>query len=124
MKQRQFLFRAWRQKQQFMYDNVVVGVSGKIGYKVGKGIYEYEKLSSDVCILQYTGRRDKNGREIFEGDLLKVDRQESLLAVTWDMGKPGFALYAATDSSKKELKWPPASKIKICGNIFEGKAKK
>jgi len=119
MKQRQFLFRAWRQKQNFMYDNVAVGVQGKIGYRVGKGKYEYEKLSSDVYILQYTGKKDKNGKEIFEGDVLKFDRQEELFTVSWDRGKLGFVLHLREDKGKKELEWPPTAKIRIIGNIFE-----
>ena len=121
MKQRQFLFKAWRQKQQFMYDNVAIGVSGEIGYRVGKGKYEFEKLSSDVCILQYTGKKDKAGKKIFEGDTLKIDRQEDILTVSWDKSKLGFVLHFLKDKARKEVKCPPISKIRIVGNIFEKK---
>jgi uncharacterized phage protein (TIGR01671 family) len=61
MEKREIKFRAWE------FDNN----GGKLVY--GYESYIGEALQNGYHLMQFTGLHDKNGKEIFEGDILNVD---------------------------------------------------
>ena len=106
---REIKFRAWDNKNKVMYPTAIIDVSGNI-----MGMFEDQQSFFDTGraeIMQYTGLKDKNGKEIYEGDILSWSLSPSLkykpFLMTWNELEARF-----TDYSPKE-------KAAVIGNIYE-----
>lgn len=69
---RDIKFRAWDKKNQIM-NNVEEMIFYKIGDSVSHINPDDNKFKNSIEnfeLMQYTGLKDKNGKEIYEGDLL------------------------------------------------------
>ena len=78
----------------------------------------------DIVLMQSTGMRDKNDREIFEGDILSIETDEEnvKVEVSWDNKHALFIFESKKYNDKEalgELFEDNSYPFKIIGNVWE-----
>lgn len=128
-------FRAWDKRFSEFVEDFFVSEDGKIYKKstnTGYGIAISRETSDKVILMQSTGLRDKNGKEIFEGDV--VSRNSGMPSVVkfgkWiyeeDFGYKIKNIGFHLDSSYDDDEWFQAmdyedirKNYEIIGNVYE-----
>jgi len=129
---RDIKFRAWDGEKMVIVNDIVF--SGKEPKAYWR---ENSVIESSAIIMQFTGLHDKNGKEIYEGDILGFwDIDETDYKKFIDDNFPDFNTWDGKKLYKKsEIKWsaeaygwrmPMQSRLKISmkdveviGNIYE-----
>ncbi len=130
---REFKFRVWSQAEKEwsnpsmleVWDNSgVLKPFARLGYPI-----------ENYIIQQYTGLKDKNGEEIFEGDIVRGFNSRCIYQIVWDEYQKSHAQYVGfklktylTDGTPYLTKWGEqinqtfdnhGEQYEIVGNIFE-----
>ena len=117
-------FRAWDKKLQTMLD--VSLIDFKKGVLVGEH-WEFGETNfmsfDEIELMQSTGLKDKNGKEIFEGDI--VDYKGRKAVIKWHGSYASF-IYRFVDELKERVsEWDPLFlayyHFEVIGNIYENK---
>jgi uncharacterized phage protein (TIGR01671 family) len=119
---REIKFRAWDEEKKRMlysnesydYGNVEFGfIDGElcvIRYRCGWNNHAIpNKLESVKNIMQYTGLKDRNGREIYEGDIVECGIANIRSIVTFEKG--AFRPVNMFDDTQ--------TSVKVIGNIYK-----
>ena len=113
---REIKFRAWQSQEKKMY---VQGDAVDENRKVFWDIWENKTHISEP--MQFTGLKDKNGKEVYEGDICRYshdkDSKEYTGTIFYKSNSACFHLKTGDDSSFALL--GHQKEIKVIGNIYE-----
>ena len=121
---REIKFRAWHKAKKFM------DTAWLIDWEHGQVAHRSHNVSQlENCILmQYTGLKDKNGKEIYDGDVIRWSSEDEIGVVKYQ----DAAFYLETNvpdnighSSKfyspwlRVIKHDLENELEVIGNIYE-----
>jgi hypothetical protein len=112
---REIKFRAFLKSNKLMYDVLTLDI---IDNKVlinneEKQLRGYVKYQ-DVELMQYTGLKDKNGKEIYEGDIVLDAYTKQLLTVVFRDGE-----WRMENEDYDEVLYDVSIEKEVFGNVYE-----
>lgn len=111
---REIKFRAYNKITAEMKYNIPLSVSGDYGLDDVFRLIGSEE--NKVSLMQYTGFKDKNGKEIYEGDI--VEYYDRDWKVMYDMEFGGYMLVRPGDSYEN-FQYDANQRMEVIGNIYE-----
>lgn len=121
---REIKFRAWDDLHNKMYpvSDIEWDTDGRIWVTADDGKNGIELIDEEAHLMQYAGLEDKNGREIYEGDIVDVgiedqDGNPLFARVCYEKYAAGYVINSAANGIWQRL----TKYCEVIGNIFENK---
>ncbi len=117
---REIKFRAWDERDKYMW---TVGEMAWLvgGLHINDGGSTSGFIKDRFILMQYTGLKSKNGKEIYESDIIKATNklQGFIMCVVWDDMDAGWRVnyYNGTKAVQDWLCM--YNQVKVIGNIYE-----
>lgn len=114
-------FRAWLIKEKKMVGVIDLLLAGGGIIQTSCEDSDYDGLSKvvgrDCALMQFTGLKDKNGKEIYEGDILESDNENFATGVVvYDDGRFAIKKPNGKIISYDHTIW---TAYEVIGNIYE-----
>ena len=115
---RELKFRVWDSQRKIMYGcrNIHWENNGAMTFQKGSGI-EMDKELGDK-LMQYTGLKDKNGKEIYESDILSGDYPDE---VFFDKERGQWMVRNSQNPDDTLWEILRDNNCEVIGNIYENK---
>lgn len=140
---REIKFRAWDEKIKHMFacdsgkHALLITFDGKI-VDSGVPFTSQIKIHDDLVLMQFTGIKDRNGKEIYEGDIVKLMHRKNekggWISNSNEIGKVefnsdwGVRFYCKDKTQRTSIHWraegnkfSEASEVEVIGNIYQNK---
>lgn len=126
---RELKFRAWDKKRKKMF---VPNISTGHGFTtINEWFKEAQPPSTDYwTLMQYTGLKDKNGVEIFEGDIIKFTEPDQIVEMGNSLSEAGIRIIEVLKDTQ-QLGWKGSGYtfcknnckklMEVIGNIYQNK---
>lgn len=117
-------YRAWRKewKELGRVGQITFELDGSVSHVLFKGKFlDFNVPINGITLMQSTGLKDKNGKEIFEGDIVDYKGRKAL--VSWHGSYASFIYRFVDELQKRNAEWNPLylayMRCEVIGNIYE-----
>lgn len=115
-------FRAWKKagKELGRVGQITFELDGSVSHVLFKGEFlDFNVSINEIELMQSTGLKDKNGKEIFEGDIVKMAKDVYSEPTYYEVVRHHGGAYRLESKQHGCELWLRHTDCEIVGNVYE-----